>query len=504
MPTISKSSISSRIVNSSIMMGAFRDSAVKGSALTEIRPQYSLTGSVHRYSLAFAESIATDPDMTMRDMLASMKDPSVEGLKNSIVAAQSGELIRLDSSGTLRKNPAYQGLAWLIRCLPKTDCHVHISNNLHESEIAEITGESTSQVKAKVEENDDYYITSYEILQNVIETTCQRFFEDGVESFNIRLNPLKEYSGKKGKDKPSEEEWKIITRRFMNVVENGIKTAVVEAKEKGFLPLNYEDSVGIVFSFNRGKPANGDFLIHELGKFALEACKNNGRLKGVDISGSEISAKREGEPGREKLDPQKWNLVIETAKEMGIFVTTHLDFRISRSSPDIIEKLKSFRGLNRIREMLEIYVPFAQDFIDILPPGSGIGHGYILYPEYLITPLWDSGVLGINIGSTEIPIELQDAIIALRETAADKVLHIEHNPCAAFRHHLDINMYSRSMIYGFPENRIPLKIGTDAGIYSMSRPRVLSEEIARLLISAPPESKITFRQMLGFSGCEIV
>jgi hypothetical protein len=279
-------------------------------------------------------------------------------------------------------------------------------------------------------------------------------------------------------------------------------------------------NVGMLWSMNRGKASYGGIPISGLTSKVVKAYREYPFFRGLDITGAEICGKDSKE---NRFKAGDWQQAIALINELNsgprknneLLVTTHLDFRMSRSAKVISDLLKGAPtdgsvDLSVIEKMLKEYMDFVEPFIyNLLLDYSKVGHAYILYPEYFPTPLWDDhGVLGVDFNTLGLSTGLRDRITRLREAARSKHLIIEHNPIAAFRDHNTIRVYRRSMVYGMTGNPdydgIGLKIGTDAGIFSLNRPRTLSDALARIFVSAPEDSTVTINQILGMVNCELV
>ena len=514
-------------------------------AFREIRPSFFYATSgipvhtdlVKEYSLAFADHIDKSPDRTLRSIMGAMQTtmPDLGSLSRFADAIERGSSGFSDISSYL----AYQGLLWAIRCVPKTDCHVHISNNLHESEIAEIMikhpdlidkmiGEMNNTIREKHEEkireyvkkgdkrllaltlkhcfeyesgyDADFVVVSDGIIRETVEITCKRFFEDGVFNFDIRFNPFKKAIRNYG-DNLSPAQWQEIAKSCVDAVKAGIESA---KQECGYPAAD----IGMIFSFNRAKS-------YSMAMHAFDLYKEDEMLKGIDVAGDEIEVKGQD------LQPSVWGDLFKDVRESGRYTTAHLDFRITRKIgrfKDGIDQAKrdgigspAFNGF--LNMSLLSYLPFAEGFIDILCKGSeaetgasGIGHGYILNPDYLITPLWDAGILDIDrtvICSLPDGARILERIEQMRRKVIDNGIIVEHNPPAMFRDHNDIPTYSHSFVNNMIGQGFDLRIGTDAGVFSFNRPRTLSEAIVRVLVSAPKDSTLTVAAALRAAGVHI-
>lgn len=553
--TISRIHLGSMVRGNSHLMTSFQQR--RAPAFREIRPFLAAANTeqlnlVREYSLAFADRIDMAADKTLREIMGEMKAkvPGLETLGQLADAVESG------SSGfrEIGQNPAYQGFLWAIRCAPKTDCHVHISNNLHESDIADIMIKNQGlidkmldgigiNIRAKHEdkireyvrsgnrrllaellrdcfENEDGYdpdfvVVSEDIIKGSVEAACETFFEDGVYKFDIRFNPFKKAIRDYG-DSLTMEQWQEVVKGSIDALKAGIESA---KRSSG-----YEDAdIGMIFCFNRSKrySVGGGYVpVEHMARLVFDWYKDDPMLRGVDVSGDEIEVK-----GR-NLDPYVWNSLLRYVRENDRYTTVHLDFRFTRKiegfKDGIDRAIRDGIGSPAFRDILNrallAYLPFAEGFVNILCRGSeretgasGIGHGYILNPDYLITPLWDGaddlgGVTDVDkavICSLPDGSSILDRIELMRRTVIDNGIIVEHNPPAMFRDHKDMPTYSHSMANNMIGQGFDLRIGTDAGVFSFNRPRTLSEAIAHVLISAPKGSPLTVGAALRASGVSI-
>jgi len=474
-------------------LGRFREK-IKASALSS-----DAQSRICELAGKIAEEIQRDPKQTVRQIFEQIKltmedsktKQSIEYMLSQACDLRvnypisSPSILSFNSSRDLNieHNIAYQALVFLIRSLPKTDCHVHISNNLNNEEISVRTGDSVESVKCEKAQDDDYYIKTPEDFEWTAKETCLRFMYDGVLKFDLRFNPTK------------------VGRDTIQSVQEGINAAIEEARNADIFDKSSAIEIGMLFSFNRTKkPSRSSPPIYEAAIEALEQVEkqsgNDPLLHGIDISGPEkgIDAANKEEFNR---DMQKWASVLTCYKERNLRVTSHLgDFRNARNH---FRKKMDISDLNNLPLMLDGYLEFVEAYLAIMPDGAGIGHGYIFNPEFCISPAWDTTQLPVNLSADPKYANHVEWVESMIDTIRQKHMTIEHCPSASIRWYQTVEAYSRLPFRYWVDNGLSVNIGTDAGIFSYNGPRNLSEDLARVMLS----TKYSVATILGLVGVNI-
>lgn len=529
----------------------------------------SLTGNVplrEMYgfnNLGAGSQKAVDLAMRLSHVLADRPDSNLfDVLKNTSFAESSSALaVSLASAHasfplTLgqTRNPSYSSIQLLMMGLPKTDCHVHISKSMHETEIAKLTvntyrnntvvfnrmmsnlrgyaayddvlslatdgraeelaallidkGLLTTRGQAKYE---DYYVADAFTLQEAARCAALRGLQDGVTRFDVRFNPAKKDMLGDVKAPLTLEQWDLAVRISTDSVLEGIGRAKQEAHDDGYLPSETEPAIGVMFSFSRDKEyavagAENKMTVQEM---ARRCFLNYGdRINGVDISGPEYAS---SDYPDEQIEG--WREFLHLVSVSGKRVTVHLgDMRFSGASKTMAALAQAGRSaaseaemVQTVLQMTEAFLPYVSKFIDVMPVASGIGHGYFFDPEFLVSPLWGHGeVNGIDITQTAQGASVADRISELSQRAMGKGLFIETCPAATLREtNKEASMYEQLSLYRWLEAGWNVRLGTDAGVFSYNRPRVLSEIMTNLLLTRPAgRDALTVRQLLNLVGIE--
>ena len=138
-----------------------------------------------------------------------------------------------------------------------------------------------------------------------------------------------------------------------------------------------------------------------------------------------------------------------------------------------------------------------------MPEGSGTGHGYILgSPANMITPFWDDRsrtILWEDLSSYPDSGKTIERLAGLVEMVKDKGFVIEHNPFAAIRNYRDL--FPGLQLFDWLKDGIRVRLGTDAGTFSLNGPRVMSDQMAGLLLTRPVSgSPLSIRQLMRLVG----
>ena len=379
-------------------------------------------------------------------------------------------------------NIPYLALVFMVRALEKTDCHVHISDNLTKEEVFEHFGYTLEKPVG-----DDDYIRNAEDLSYVARETCFRFLLDGVTNFNLRFNPAKLLGANDDTDPV------LRMERNVGAVTNGANAAIeMYRKLPGFA---IDPKIGLLFSFNRTRfdryyDDEEEAVPIAVPMAAIDIRRNSDfPLRGIDVSGKER--------GLVKSDMHEvsdtWGPVFEAYRKGDLRIASHLgDFRNARHYFEDQE-------ITDLGKMLEGYLNFVEAYLKIMKPGDGLGHAYIFNPEFLISPLWDKKYY--------TPLSLSDSqygkyaarIEAMIETYDVKRFVIEHCPSASVRDFQTVQAYSALPLNYWIKCGFNVRIGSDAGIFSYNGPRNLSEDVARVMLS----TKYSARQILSLVGVNI-
>ena len=418
-------------------------------------------------AVSIAWQIDADPNRSIGTIL---KDLPARGLETQIDDL-CGFMLHGENSFPVAHNIPYLALRFMVRALDKTDCHVHISNNLTNDEVSEhFPGRRIRHI------GDDGFIRGTQDLSYVARESCLRFLLDGVSTFDLRFNPSKKLGDK------DVEDYSLRIERNIEAVTNGANAAIEMCWELTEADINPQ--IGLMLSFDRKKSHEGELL------FALKAgLDKRFNLSGIGVAGQEGLLESE----MDKV-AGKWDSVFKACRAKGFRVTSHLgDFRNARG-------YYAGQGISDLGEMLESYLRFVETQLKIMLPCDGLGHAYIFNPEFLISPLWDT--------KSYTPLSLRDAgygeyadrIEAMIEAYDVKKFVIEHCPSAAVRNFSTVHAYSNLPLNYWMDGGFKVKIGTDAGIFSYNGPRSLSEDVTRVLLS----TDYSARQILSLVGVDIL
>ena len=509
---------------------------------------------VFRYATMIRDEIVGGPHRTIFQVFDSLRS-------DHMFARDVRQLNRtLIGSGDPYASTVFQSLVWLMRASPKTDCHYHLSRNLHESEIADLVIDTAKKdkdayirMKRNLPDNcgfademeayvasgdsgslsqlfircglleskktDDFYVTNPDILKLAVRAACLRGLQDGVTSFDIRLNPVKDDLFTEKGSPHTEAEWADRILRCVDAANAGIAEAISGARKKRYIDKGLFPNIGIMFSMSRNKApylisgSKDSMSSEEMALFALETCcRERDPIAGVDVSDNEYSILDYG-----AMRINGWEPFFDLAAAQGLKTVAHIgDFRYARDSKSIEAAVVGLKAAYLAGDyetyekgMVEIvgqYIPFVEGFLRIMPRGSGIGHGYILDPSFLVTPIWDSKVVKwVDVLSMDETGELTRRLEKLRQTAKEKFV-IETCPPSTLRGYTDMGSYGELSVHRWLKQGFRVSLGTDSGVFSFNRPRVLSDVISRLLLSGGNGvngSSLSVAAVLGMIGYDI-
>jgi len=500
---------------------------------------------VQRYSRPLSLRLANNLDSTLFDLLATATE--LEGHAGLMLDAvnRGAEVPLLDAAGS--KSGFYTVLQMLMVALPKEDPHFHLSRCLHRTEVAELVldrysndrpgydrimanlgafegrpeieraavAQSTSRMSEAMaglithKTLDDFYVVDAQTLKHSAYISALRGLQDGTTSFDIRFNPAKccLIDNAKGRSL-AEDEWRAAIIAASQIVKEGIRDAIDEAMAAGY--IQQTPQIGIIFSFNRSKEyevmGQENWPVSTMAAFAVNSAGKE--IQGLDISGSEyIINDFSG-----KIAP--WAGILgQVHDEMGLITTAHLGDVRNCGGPilkEMIDLAKAFREQgdesayqSAVLRIFDGFIPFVRGFLEIMPEGSGIGHGYILgSPANMITPFWDDRsrtILWEDLSSYPDSGKTIERLAGLVEMVKDKGFVIEHNPFAAIRNYRDL--FPGLQLFDWLKDGIRVRLGTDAGTFSLNGPRVMSDQMAGLLLTRPVSgSPLSIRQLMRLVG----
>lgn len=481
-------------------------------------------------------------DRTLRQLLAGTPTDGLFDLPGQW--RDFGELKRQGHTG-------YLGLIWALRSLDKVDRHCHISSGLHESEIAELmikhpalleqmlerlepdNRNPANKKAAKIEairqaslsedlqtltgllveykplarwKNKDFFAVNFDLLGEAVRRTIVRMLSDGVVSLELRLNPIKpellsaeELSGKDDQDKI-----RNICHKTMTVVNRAIDEAVAEA-ERDYGVKADPAKLRVLFSFDRSKIYEGPFptlpKVWQVVEAVLKNLPEDPRIAGIDISGMEYSL----QPKDHDHSPEYWGGSFQLAAKKSLLVTTHLgdmSFITPDDSPVLFQLHEAARADNsKFIDLFREHLGFFEGFVDLLPAGARIGHAFTLHPKFLAFTwpilMEDEADKWANIPNEDLESGLEARIDALRTTIKARNISIEHCPSAAVSADwLDpegntIARYQHLPVYHWLEQGLKVGLGIDGIWHTGSRPRSLSEELARVIVASPKDLPIS-------------
>lgn len=454
----------------------------------------------------------------------------------------------IENNLDMYRDPLYQALVWYLRCLDKTDYHVHFSRNVHETKIVAMITKARKRNKAifdliiqdlcrhrpKFDEDlvdnpeefarylrkekilednktDAFFIKDLITLRESAKIGCLKFLLDGTTSFDMRFNPAKKELFAKYRNKKvlTQEEWRDVIKKTTKALRKGLDQGIAEAKKVGITAKK----VGTIFSFSRAKD---DYLcvgkslpVQKMAEIAIAVCGNE--IAGVDISGPEYHITEY------ESKFLSWKECINKYPNMSFM--SHIDLRNTRLSPGFKSILKNADACldknnipgfyDQVTKFLEGYIPFAKESLKILPYKSRIAHAYILDPNLLCSSFWGH----INEKGQANNITWLDWAEIVKYTGvtgkrlkdeADDLIDmvcreghiIETNPQATVRNSQDLYHYGLISLYRWLENGTKVVLGTDAGVFSFNRPRNFSELGADLLLTHPINGRsLTFKDL---------
>ncbi len=445
----------------------------------------------------------------------------------------------------------YLGLIWALRSLEKVDRHCHISSALHESEIAELMIANPALLEQMLERlepdnknpanqkageieairraslagdektlaehlkeygplaewrNKDFFVVNFDLLAEAVKRAVVRMLSDGVVSLELRLNPVKPelFSAGELSGKSDEDKIRHICQKTMTVVNKAIYEAVADAE------LDYgvkadPAKIKVLFSFDRSKDYQKPFpSLPEVWR-VVEAVLNHlpadPRIAGIDISGMEYSL--------QDHDPDHWRQAFQLASQQNLLVTTHLgdmSFIMKKQSPVLFNLYKAAKADNAaFVGLFTEHLSFFEGFAGLLPANSRIGHAFTMHPSFLAYA-WPILMGEARENWEHIPDLDLDSVIGarvgeLRTTFAAKNISIEHCPSAAVSGDCadpsvnTIAHYQHLPVYRWLEQGLKVGLGIDGIWHTGSRPRSLSEELARVIVASSKD--LCLRTILG-------
>ena len=488
----------------------------------------------------------TVSDLIKRTAAAAADDRQKDLISGLLTAGK-----KFTSYEELKDHAGYQGLIWAFRSMEKKDFHCHISAGLDESEIAEIVVNSSKEQRKKMaasltgNEPDfistypgidagfissgamsyaimqrqprdiafllslyrpfhlwrakDFFVTDKESLQQTVFRAALNLLADGATAFDLRMNPYKP-GLLDASERAACGNIAGITEQITEAAVKGLDQAINTARSDLGIFAAPSD-IRLLFSMNRGKfygSTHISAITEEIFR-SIDRLKQRfpERIAGLDISGAEFSL--------EEHDPNAiWAKSVSLANNAGLMTTTHIGDLSSMSGILADHYRQAQNGDAAMFETLaEEYLDFIGAFIRM---GSGldcIGHAFMLAPAFL-SQCWrefnNDGHDLPDLGSFD---RIKSKVYELTEYIKGLKMVIEHCPSVTvssevpndpFKDNL-IAGYKRSPIFNWTKANMNVKLGTDGIWYAGTKPRTLSEELARLVLSEPDE--ITVGKMLS-------
>ncbi len=486
-----------------------------------------------------AVAVTECPLMTVEDIANRIQSPDLLDLIEK-VRLPGAKFPIIERDGKMHN--AYQSLLWLFRGIPKRNYHTHISMGVHESIMANIIVTSDDKeysrmiknlnddnknggikklsssdfdrfkhsMKSFRKEGDvssiadilhkypiikdwdrcDFFVTSSRTLEMVTEAAASNQLYDGVTSFDLRYNPIKifllDIESRSGKPR-------IDIPRIVELAVECAYEGISKAMSNGGVVFNSSFyDIGTLWSFNRTKLFKR-FKGMPMSKAAVKSFaeinllkKRHPSISGMDISGPEFSI--------DDYDPIQWQKAVDSVLSAGMKVIAHLgDTRNIRSGHMFnlgILALEAFEKGNyekfelHFSNLMYLHIKSVERMLNILPNGTSIGHAYALNPEYIKSRLWnDISIFGIDatVFNDRLSKEYISIVKELKDQIKDKNISIEHCPTTTVRSD-DVALFDKLPIHNWIHEGLNVVLGTD-GTFFLNRPRTLSEDMVRLLLS---------------------